>query len=227
MSTVDQAGAEGSEETIVQLHARAGKAVLVGHDGTQLREVDPRSLALPSDLTAALHEWAEVARALVPNDHQPVGGTAGDLVTRRGRQLAGRLATELGLPIDYADPVTGRMVEVGPAVLAEPPAEPVEDDVVVEDFPRREPTPWATGLTVAIVVAAMITVAVTTLSFALAQASLWLAVIANVVIIGGLSPSVWLARDVPVWRWVALGVTSGLGIAWIALLLSLLGPATA
>ncbi|WP_043730385.1 DUF2537 domain-containing protein [Kutzneria sp. 744] len=208
----------------MQLHARAGKAVLVGHDGTQLREVDPRSLALPSDLTAALHEWAEVARALVPNDHQPVGGTAGDLVTRRGRQLAGRLATELGLPIDYADPVSGRMVEVEPAVLAAPPVE--EPEEVVEDFPRREPTPWATGLTVTVIVAAMITIAVTTLSFALAQASLWLAVIANVVIIGGLSPSVWLARDVPIWRWVALGVTCGLGLAWLVLLLSLLGPAT-
>jgi hypothetical protein len=224
VSTVDQADADGSEETIVQLHARAGKAVLVGHDGTQLREVDPRSLALPSDLAAALHEWAEVARALVPNDHQPVGGTAGDLVTRRGRQLAGRLATELGLPIDYADPVSGRMVEVEPAVVVEPPAEEPEEDV--EDFPPREPTPWATGLTVTVVVAGMITVAVTTLSFALAQASLWLAVIANVVIIGGLSPSVWLARDVPVWRWVALGVTTGLGLAWFVLLLSLLGPST-
>jgi hypothetical protein len=117
------------------------------------------------------------------------------------------------------------MFEVGPAVVAEPPVEP-EVDELVEDFPEREPTPWATGLTVTAVVAAMITVAVTTLSFALAQASLWLAVIANVVIIGGLSPSVWLARDVPVWRWVALGVTTGLGLAWLILLLSLLGPTT-
>jgi hypothetical protein len=206
----------------VQLHARSGRAVLVGHDGTEMREVDPRSLALPSDLAAALHEWAEVAHALVPNDHEPVGGTAGDLVTRRGRQLAGRLATELGLPIAYADPVSGEVVEVEPSVATE---EPVEEDFA-DDLPVKEPTPWATGLTVTVVVAGMVAVAVASLSFALAQASLWLAVIANVVVIGGLSPSVWLARDVPVWRWVALGVASGLVLAWVALLLSLLGPAT-
>ncbi|MFI9383969.1 DUF2537 domain-containing protein [Kutzneria sp. NPDC052558] len=207
----------------MQLHARCGRAVLVGHDGAQMREVDPRSLALPAELTSALHEWAEVAHALVPNDREPVGGTAGDLVTRRGRQLAGRLATELGLPIDYADPVTGDVYEVEPAIAPTPPVEEEHE----EDFPAREPTPWATGLTVTVVVALMIVIAVTSLSLALAQASLWLAVIANVVIIGGLSPSVWLARDVPVWRWVALGVASGLGLAWIALLLSLLGPVTA
>jgi hypothetical protein len=220
VSTVDQADAERSEESFVQLHARAGRAVLVGHDGTAMREVDPRSLALPSELTASLHEWAEVAHALVPNDHEPVGGTAGDLVTRRGRQLASRLATELGLPVEYADPVSGEVYEVEPAL---PSAEPVDERIEPDDFPAPEPTPWGTGLTVTVVTALMVVVAVTSLSFALAQASLWLAVIANVVIIGGLSPSVWLARDVPVWRWVALGVTGGLGLAWIALLLSLLG----
>jgi hypothetical protein len=193
--------------------------VLVGHDGAESREVDPRSLALPSELTAALHEWAEVAHALVPHDHEPVGGTAGDLVTRRGRQLAGRLATELGLPIEYADPVSGEVYAVEPVSVAEP-----DDEDLAEDRPEREPTPWATGLTVTAVVAAMIAVAVASLSFALAQASVWLALVANVVIIGGLSPSVWLARDVPVWRWVALGVASGLVLAWSALLLSLLGP---
>lgn len=209
MSTVDP----------VELHARAGRAVLVGHDGTALRDVDPRSLALDGELTESLHEWAQVAQALVPNDHQPVGGTAGDLVSRRGRQLAGRLATELGHPVHYADPVSGVVQLIEPAL---PPAQPVAD-LDVEDEEPAEPTPWGTGLTVTVVTAAVVVIAVTSLSSALAQANVWLAVVANVVVVGGLSPSVWLARRVPTWRWVALGVASGLVLAWIVLLLSLLG----
>ena len=205
----------------MQLHARSGKAVLVGHDGTALREVDPRSLPLPRDLADSLHEWAEVAHALVPNDHEPVGGTAGDLVTRRGRQLAGRLATELGLPVAYADPVSGELVEVEPLAPVEPP-----DEEIDEVFTPPEPTPWGTGLTVTVVTALVVVVAVTTLSVALAAASVWLAIVANLVIVGGLSPSMWLARNVPVWRWVAYGVAVGLVLAWIALLLSLLGTPT-
>ncbi|AHH93969.1 DUF2537 domain-containing protein [Kutzneria viridogrisea] len=205
----------------MQLHARAGRAVLVGHDGTAEREVDPRSLALPADLGDALHEWAQVALALVPEDNQPVGGVAGDLVTRRGRQLAGRLATELGMPVSYTDPVSGEVLEVAPA--PSPLPDPVEE-LPEQQAEPAEPTPWGTGLTVTAVTAAVVVVAVTALSSSLAQASPWLAVVANLVVVGGLSPSVWLARAVPTWRWVALGVACGLPIAWVLLLLSLLGP---
>ncbi|WP_276313846.1 DUF2537 domain-containing protein [Solihabitans fulvus] len=32
----------------------------------------------------------------------------------------------------------------------------------------------------------------------------------------------WLARRVPVWRWVAYGVVAGVGLAWFGLILSTL-----
>ncbi|HWE90238.1 MAG TPA: DUF2537 domain-containing protein [Pseudonocardiaceae bacterium] len=38
----------------------------------------------------------------------------------------------------------------------------------------------------------------------------------------GLAPSVWLTRNVRVWRWVAYGIVAGLAVGWIGLLLTLL-----
>jgi Protein of unknown function (DUF2537) len=64
---------------------------------------------------------------------------------------------------------------------------------------------------------------VVTVSVGLGETSWWLAVLANLVICGGLAPSVWLARNVLVWRWVAFGVIAGLGLAWLGLLLAALG----
>jgi hypothetical protein len=63
---------------------------------------------------------------------------------------------------------------------------------------------------------------VVALSLAIGDVSTVLALAANVVIAIGLSPSVWLARRVPVWRWPAYGVVVGLPVAWIALLFTLL-----
>jgi hypothetical protein len=86
-----------------------------------------------------------------------------------------------------------------------------------------EPTPWATGLTLSVFTAVVVTVAVVALSTGLADISRLLAAIANFIIAAGLAPSVWLARRTPVWRWVALGTTFGTVISWFALLLLLLG----
>lgn len=207
------------------LHARGGRAVLADDPADDeapeaRREVDPRSLALASDLTEALHEWARVAGAVVAAG-QGSDTPAGDLVSRRGRQLAGRLAAAMRTAVFYTDPVTGEVSEI--AV----PVEPRRDDQPPADEPEpepppAEPTPWSTGLTVTVIVAVLVAIVVVALSVALGDASRWLAVAANVVIGIGLAPSVWLARRTPVWRWVAYGVVVGLGFAWLALLFSLL-----
>ncbi|HEX5119261.1 MAG TPA: DUF2537 domain-containing protein [Pseudonocardiaceae bacterium] len=213
----------------MQLRARDGRALLAGEagdlsglgDDPAEAEVDPHSLALSADLADALHEWARVADAVYRNG-QPGGSAAGRLISRRGRQLAARLAAVMGAPVSYADPLTGEVTEV------EVPDEPADERGSATQWwsernaarhrAAEEPPPWATGLTVSFVTAVLIMIVVVTLSLALGAANRWLPLIANVVIALGLAPSVWLARRARVWRWVAFGVVGGIVVAWIALL---------
>lgn len=217
----------------MQLRARDGRALVAGESGDESRfgedpvraEVDPHSLALGADLADALHEWARVADAVHRNG-QPGGSAAARLISRRGRQLAGRLAAAMGAPVNYADPLTGEVTEVDVPEGADEERGAVTQwwaDRSAERDPARhraveEPTPWATGLTVSSITAVLIMIVVVTLSLALGQANRWLPLTANVVIALGLAPSVWLARRAPVWRWVAFGVIGGIVVAWIALL---------
>ncbi|MGW6447681.1 DUF2537 domain-containing protein [Lentzea sp. NPDC055074] len=203
----------------MELRVRDGRAVLAGEDESGEREVDPHSLPLGADLAEALHEWAKVADAVVRTE-TPADGVANALVARRGRQLAGRIAAVMNSPVSYTDPVSGDLLTVdAPEAPAERPAEtfaePGHED---ED----EPTPWGTGLTVSVITAAIVTVTVVSLSLGLGETSRWLALVANVLVVGGLAPSVWLGRRVPVWRWVAYGVVTGVIVAWLALILTLL-----
>lgn len=242
----------------MELRVQGGRAVLAGRDDAGEREVDPRSLPLEAGLADALHEWAEVAEAVLRAE-PPGEGVAGSLVTRRGRQLAGRLAAEMGAPVAFTDPVTGEqfLVEAPAEPAVEQPEEPAAksteeaaeesaaeateesaaesaEEATAESAeesaagPGRaeqepaEPTPWGTGLTVTVFTAAVVTFTVVTLSLGLGETSGWLALIANVLVVGGIAPSVWLARGVPVWRWVAYGVIAGVLAAWFALLTTLL-----
>ena len=214
----------------MQLRARDGRALLAGEVGDAgdqdgagaQREVDPHSLALGADLADALHEWARVADAVHRNGQ--ADGSAARLISRRGQQLAGRVAAVMGRPVSYADPLTGEITEVGlPSAESSPP------ESVVRRAPRHlrhqatgEATPWATGLTVTFVTGVLMLIVVVMLSLALGAANRWLPLIANVVIAVGLAPSVWLARHAPVWRWVAYGVVGGIVLAWIALLFTAL-----
>lgn len=178
--------------TGVELHARAGRAVLVGCD----------ERALPAELVSALHEWARVAQAV----HHGGGREVRTLASSRGRQLAARIAGHTGTVVGYVDPVQGSTEPVGPAACH-----------------RTEPTPWATGLTVSAVTAALVVIMMVALAQALAETSRWLAALATVLVAVGLAPSIWLVRGVPVWRWVGYGLAAGIGCGWFVLLLSLLG----
>ncbi|OBF79844.1 hypothetical protein A5791_10165 [Mycobacterium sp. 852002-51163_SCH5372311] len=79
-------------------------------------------------------------------------------------------------------------------------------------------TPWATGLTVAGFVAAVIGTAVVVLSLGLIRVHALLAVGLNIVAVGGLAPTVWGWRRTPVLRWFVLGAGVGVATAWLTLL---------
>ncbi len=89
-------------------------------------------------------------------------------------------------------------------------------------MPPGEPTPWATGLTVSAVTAVIVGIALLSLSQGLAAVGFWPVVLANLLVAAGLTPSMWLARATPIWRWVAYGAAAGILLTWILLLLSLL-----
>lgn len=189
----------------VRLRAGGERAELVNSNGTEPEvAMDPGRLPLGADLTDALHEWAKVAAAV---GRAEPGATAGAVVSRRGRQLAARVATALGVAVTYVDPLSG--------------TETVLEPVRAEPRPRREhppePVPWLTGLTVSAASMALVVVTVVTLAVTLAQTFWLLGIGANVVVTAGLLPSLWLIRKQPIWRWVAYGVGAGIALSWLAL----------
>lgn len=207
---------------VVELRAEQGHAVLVEDGCSDAHVVSAQHPPLPQGLTSALEEWAKVADAVVRAGQRGVGPSTTELVSRRGEQLAARLAGVVGRAIRYADPLLGEVREVQvplprPATTRRPRPYP----------PRRwervaEPTPWGTGVAVSGFVAVLVVLAVVSISLGLAETSSFLSVGANVLIGVGLAPSVWLARQVPIWRWVAFGVAAGILLAWFGLLLTLL-----
>lgn len=88
------------------------------------------------------------------------------------------------------------------------------------DGERTEPTPWATGLTAAAIIAVITGVIDAILSIALETSFGWVWIPANVLIGVGLAPSIWLLRRMPFWRWIAYGVTAGLITAWLVLVVA-------
>jgi hypothetical protein len=196
----------------VELRTNGEQAELVGADE---QVVDLYRLAIPAELSTALHEWAQVVAAVQRTDASE-DATAAIVVSRRGRQLADRLSAALDTTVRYHDPLTGEMQVVQATGAPEPHDEP-------ESTPAEpEPTPWATGLTVSVVLAVVTLSAVLTLAVTLSETSVILAIGANAVITAGLAPSIWLARHVLIWRWAALGVATGLALGWVALIFVLI-----
>ncbi|QUG99970.1 DUF2537 domain-containing protein [Saccharopolyspora erythraea] len=219
------------KSTTWELRARSGRAVLV--NGAE-REVDPARLPLPEGLVDALHEWAHVVDAIseAPAGEQAdepgaVSGEVATQVSRRGRQLALRLAVETGGEIGYADPVTGEVDRVGRRRTSRQAGGGYAGRYArgAHNGPVP-PTPWATGLTITAIIAAIVVVTLVVVTQGLAEVSPALAIGVNVVVAAGFAPSIWLGRRIPVWRWVAFGTAAGVALAWIALLLSALGPST-
>lgn len=85
-----------------------------------------------------------------------------------------------------------------------------------------EPTPWGTGLTVAAFAAAVTAAAVVVLSLGMNRVNPALSVALNLVAVGGLAPTVWSWRRVPVRRWFVLGAGVGVAVGWIALATSMI-----
>jgi Protein of unknown function (DUF2537) len=81
-----------------------------------------------------------------------------------------------------------------------------------------EETPWGTGLTVAGFVAVVVALAIVVLSLGVARVHPLLAVGLNFIAVGGLAPTLWGWRAIPVLRWFVLGAAFGIGAGWLALL---------
>ncbi|MET0699141.1 MAG: DUF2537 domain-containing protein [Mycobacterium sp.] len=81
----------------------------------------------------------------------------------------------------------------------------------------EDSTPWGTGLTVAAFTAVVTGAAIVVLSLGLSRVHFLLVVGLNLVAVGGLAPTVWGWRRLPVIRWFVLGSGIGVAVAWISL----------
>lgn len=123
-----------------------------------------------------------------------------------GRDHSGRLS---GMTADSGDAANG--------VTADD-ASTQGDWAWVEEWRRgREPVPWSSGLPLAVFAALLAGVAVYVLAQSLADRPL-LAVAINVLAAAGIAPACWLARTIPVLRWLAAGVVLGVLVGWLSAL---------
>ena len=73
-----------------------------------LQERDVGDVRLSDDLRAALREWVTVAETV----RRSGDAHELDLLSRRGRQLALRVADALGRPVEFVDPVSGEVESI-------------------------------------------------------------------------------------------------------------------
>ncbi|HVW41290.1 MAG TPA: DUF2537 domain-containing protein [Amycolatopsis sp.] len=199
----------------MELRIREDRAVLKGHGDAYTREIDPHSLALGVELSDALHEWARVAAAVRRAADSGEPGEAAAVVSRRGQQLAARVATAMGTPVHYIDPVTDEETVVPPM----PPEDSPSLARRVFGTAEVEPTPWGTGLVVSAFVAVVVIIAMLALAVALAaETAGWVVLLASIVVTAGIAPSLWLTRRLPIIRWISLGAAAGVVLSWLGIL---------
>ncbi|MEU6561365.1 DUF2537 domain-containing protein [Nocardia nova] len=90
---------------------------------------------------------------------------------------------------------------------------------IARDVPTGEPTPWATGIAVAVFIAALTAAGVYSFGAALAQVHWTLSVAVNVIAVAGTAPTVWRWRTTPVTRWILAGIAAGVLVGWAILLI--------
>lgn len=180
-----------------ELRVVGGRAVLVAETEPDAG-IDPRSLSIDAELAGSLDEWASVAETL-----QQANPSSARLISGRGRQLAGRLATSTGSVVAFTDPLSG------------------ERAVLDGRAPQSDPTPWGTGLAVTGFAIFVVVFGMVALAAALGSVSPWLAFTGNLVVTLGLAPTVAVLRPQLVWRWVSYGIASGIVIGWLVWLIGL------
>lgn len=110
------------------------------------------------------------------------------------------------------DPVTtGGNSDQRTAAVTYPPDGPY-------GYGYSEPTPWAAGITVVVMVAALAACGVYSFGAALAEVHPILAVVVNLIAVGGATPTAWRWRFAPVTRWVIAGLATGVLLGWLALI---------
>ena len=217
---------------VVDLRASRGRALL---GGVPLDDApDGRLWGLPQGLVAELADWARLAAVGAVMDQQGhdqqghgVTDSSGRAVSRRGRRLAARVSVLLRVPVDYHDPVSGQVTALravtrvvrAPSVPPVPPAPPGPP---TEAAPAPEPTPWGTGLTLAVLVGGLALLANLTLALPLVATLGVGGVLVDVLVLAGLTPALWLNRRAPTWRWAVHGTLTGLAAAVPVLLVTAL-----
>ena len=91
----------------------------------------------------------------------------------------------------------------------------------LEGAVTSEPTPWGTGLTFAGLAAAVTAAAIAVLSVGVNRVHPLLTIGLNLVAVGGLAPTLWGWRRVPVRRWFVLGVAVGVAVGWVIVLVTM------
>jgi len=134
-----------------------------------------------------------------------------------------------GAAAEDADPGDGTAAEhagaAGPESSTDGDGAEREDWAWVREWrDGGEPTPWSTGVVLAVFAALLTGVAVWVLSAGLSDRPI-VAVLVNLLVAAGLAPAIWLSRGLPVLRWIAAGAAVGIVVGWTSAVLMLPLPA--